>query len=81
VRAAACADTECSVFTTSEVPWSAGGPLAMKIGRYGRPLVAHQVPSDGFNPSVLMMTELYLLDDFRTNDWVRCPTSSVAMVC
>jgi hypothetical protein len=80
VRAAACADTECSVFTTSEVALPAGGPLAMKIGRYGRPLVAHQVPSDGLNPPVLMMTELYLLDDFRTDAWVMCPTS-VTMTC
>ncbi|CAB4587489.1 unannotated protein [freshwater metagenome] len=80
VRAATCADTACSMFTTSQISLSAGGPLAMKVGRYGRPLVAYQLDMGGMSAPELWAAELYLLDDFRTDDRVMCP-ASMSMVC
>jgi len=80
VRVAACADQSCSTSTTSQVSPLASGVLSMKVGRYGRPLVAYQLEMGGMTPNQLWVAELYPVDDFRSNDWAPCP-ASVTMVC
>jgi len=79
VRVAACANAACTISTTSQVDSPATGPLAMKIGRYGRPLVAYQAEVD-VNDLELWMAELYPLDDFRAGEAGVCASTST-MVC